>query len=81
MKLFRISKLFSLLFAVRRYITCTLLTRSPLNIRRYSLSVYTDFKLLILSCPAHKLLCIPNIFPPSLEEEKISNNSFPLFNF
>ena len=105
MKLFRISKLFSLLFAVRRYITCTLLTRSPLNtksisfdlhvlgtppalilsqdqtLHKISLSVYTDFKLLILSCPAHKLLCIPNIFPPSLEGAKIFKYSFPLFNF
>ena len=40
MKLFRISKLFSLLFAVRRYITCTLLTRSPLNTKSISFDLH-----------------------------------------
>ena len=43
------------------------------TLHKISLSVYTDFKLLILSCPAHKLLCLFHL-QISFETYKLFSN-------
>ena len=43
------------------------------TLHKISLSVYTDFKLLILSCPAHKLLCLFHL-QISFENYKLFSN-------